>query len=145
MPPGQYQARLTVQGQSQTQDFNVLIDPRVAAQGVSVAALLEQWDHNKRMNAMVAEVGTLVERVRTALTSADENLQSRLDPIAEELITGPIRYDKPGLQAHISYLRGMTTRSDQVIGRDVIERFRVLRTELDAITAEVDRVLGPGD
>jgi hypothetical protein len=37
----------------------------------------------------------------------------------------------------------MTTGVDQKIGRDAIERHVVLRRELDAVKAEVDRVLGP--
>jgi len=36
----------------------------------------------------------------------------------------------------------MTANVDQKIGRDAIERYEVFRKELDAIRAEVDRVLG---
>jgi hypothetical protein len=36
----------------------------------------------------------------------------------------------------------MTARTDQKIGRDAIERYEVLRAELDEVTAEVDRILG---
>jgi hypothetical protein len=38
----------------------------------------------------------------------------------------------------------MTTRVDQKIGRDALKRHEVLRAELDEITAEVNRLLGPG-
>jgi len=58
-------------------------------------------------------------------------------------VTPPIRYSKPGIQAHISYLAGMTSGADQKIGRDAIARYAVLRKELDAIKAELDRILGP--
>jgi hypothetical protein len=37
----------------------------------------------------------------------------------------------------------MTANVDQKIGRDAIERYAILRKELDAIRAEVERVLGP--
>jgi hypothetical protein len=37
----------------------------------------------------------------------------------------------------------MTTNADQKIGRDAIERYEVLKKELDAIRAEVDHLLGP--
>ncbi len=145
VPPGEYQARLTVEGQSQTQRFNVLIDPNVAKQGVTVADLRELYEHNRTMNAMVAEVTALVQRVRTAQENADDGLRRRLDPLAQQLITGPIRYDKPGLQTHITYLRGMTQRGDKKLGRDAVDRHQVLRGELDQLTAEVNRVLGPGE
>ncbi len=145
VPPGQYQARLDVGGESQTQRFNVLIDPRIEAGGVTVADLREQYEHNKTMNAMVAEVDALIERVETAGEGGDAGMRRRLRPIAGKLITAPIRYSSPGLRDHITYLRGMTARVDMKIGRDAIERHRVLRGELDAITREVNSVLGSGN
>jgi hypothetical protein len=144
VPPGRYQARLTVGGQSHTQPFDVLIDPRIAAGGVTVADLREQYEHNRRMNAMTEEVAALVTRVRQAMEGADAALERQLAPLADKLITPSIRYSQPGLQAHISYLRGMTGRVDMKIGRDAIERYQVLRRELDEVTAEVNAVLGPG-
>src|SRR5690606_41917054 len=45
-----------------------------------------------------------------------------VDALASKLITEPVRYGKPGLQAHISYLAGMTARTDQKVGRDAIDR-----------------------
>jgi len=142
VPPGRYQARLTVGGTAQTQSFDVLIDPRVEAGGVTVADLREQYEHNQRMNAMVAEVQALVERVQAAMESGDADVRRRLGPVAEKLITGPIRYSSPGLDEHIDYLCGMTARVDMKIGRDAIERYQVLRAELDKATADVNRILG---
>lgn len=143
-PPGEYEAKLTVGNATLTQPFTVLIDPRIAAEGVTVADLREQFEHNTRMRAMVAEVRALVERVQEAQGMTEGENRARIDGIASKLETGPVRYSKPGLQAHISYLAGMTTRVDQKIGRDAIERYHVLRAELDVITSEVNRVLGPG-
>ena len=127
---------------TQTQPFRVLIDPRVAEGGVTVADLVEQYEHNERMSAMVEEVNALVERVQGALQSGSADVKRRLAPVAEKLITPDVRYSKPGLQDHIRYLQSMTTRVDQKVGRDAIERANVLREELDAATAEVDRILG---
>ena len=54
-----------------------------------------------------------------------------------------MRYGKPGLQAHVNYLAGMTANVDQKIGRDAIERYEVLKQEFETLRAEADRVLGP--
>jgi len=142
VPPGQYQARLTVRGDAQTQRFNVLIDPRIEEMGVTVADLREQYEHNTKMNAMVEEVDALIERVRTAQDSGDAGLERRIAPVAEKLITAPIRYSSPGLRDHITYLRGMTARVDMKIGRDAITRHGILRGELDEITREANAILG---
>jgi photosystem II stability/assembly factor-like uncharacterized protein len=147
VPPGTYQARLTVGDATLTQPLTLLIDPRIAAEGITVADLKEQFDHNTRMRAMVAEVGALIARVRDAqnklrASSPGSELLKRLDAAAGTLLTEPVRYGKPGLQAHISYLAGLTAGADMKIGRDAIERHDVLRKELDAVKAQVQAILG---
>ena len=148
-PPGAYQARLKVGSIVQTQPFNVLIDPNVAADGVTPADLKEQFEHNMRMRQLVTDVNQVVARVRDAqsklrnATGADAEKAKQVEAIAAKLLSEPVRYGKPGLQAHITYLVGMTTSADQKIGRDAAERYDVLKKELDAIRADVDRLLGP--
>jgi photosystem II stability/assembly factor-like uncharacterized protein len=145
LPPGQYQVRLKTGAVSQTQPFNVAIDPRVAADGVTVADLQEQFEHNMRMRELVTSVNQVVTRVREAQnklrTSGGD--PARVTALAAKLLTEPVRYGKPGLQAHITYLAGMTTNVDQKIGRDAIERYEVLKKEFDALRQEADQVLGP--
>lgn len=149
LPPGRYQARLKTGVVTQTQPFNVLIDPRVAADGVTQADLQEQFDHNLRLRELIAGVNQLVARVRDAQnklrnsTGVDAETLNRVNVVAAKLLTEPVRYGRPGLQAHITYLAGMTASIDQKIGRDASERYGVLKKELDAIRAEVDQLLGP--
>ena len=145
-PPGEYVVRLTVDGRAQTRPFTVLIDPRLAAEGLTAADLREQFEHNTRMAAMVAEVNQLVGRVREAQKTfgadPDSAMAKRVEALASKLLTEPVRYGKPGLQQHVNYLAGMTRAVDQKVGRDAIARYAVLRKELDAIQAEAKAVLG---
>jgi hypothetical protein len=143
-PPGEYQARLTVGDVTLTTPFTVLVDPRLAEEGITAADLQEQFRHNMRMRDMVAEVGVLVDRVEEAMQVTSGARALDLQAVMDKLVAGPVRYSKPGLRDHIRYLAGMTTRVDQKVGRDALERADVLRSELDAITAEVDRILGSG-
>ena len=147
VPPGQYQARLKVDTTTSTEAFSVLIDPRVAADGVTLANLQEQFEHNMRMRELVNSVNQIAARVRDAqakmrnASATDGDTANRVNAIAAKLFTPQVRYSKPGLQAHITYLAGMTANIDQKIGRDAIERYEVLRKELDEIRAELDSVL----
>jgi hypothetical protein len=149
VPPGRYQARLKIGSTALTEAFNVLIDPRVAEDGVTVADLQEQFAHNMRMRELVTGVNQLVTRVRDAQTKlrnaapADSEMSTKVSALAAKLLSEPVRYGKPGLQAQITYLASMTANIDQKIGRDAIERYAILKKEFDAISAEVDRVLGP--
>jgi len=145
-PPGSYQARLKVGATTQTQPFMLLIDPNVAADGVTVADLKEQFEHNLRMRQLVTDANQLATRVRDAQAKlkgagGSTTNSSQVDEIAAKLFTEPVRYGKPGLQAQITYLAGMTIAADQKIGRDAVERYAILRKELDTLRGQLDTIL----
>jgi hypothetical protein len=146
--PGSYTLRLAAGGKTMTQPLTVLIDPREAKDGVTIADLREQFQHNVKVRDMVSEVNQLVanvesarQRLRNASGPAADTLR-RLDALRAKLVTPPVRYSKPELQAHIQYLYSLTTQADQKIGRDAIDRFKVLRTELDQRQTEARELLG---
>jgi hypothetical protein len=93
-----------------------------------------------RMRELVSSVNQLVIRVREAMNKSPHD--ARLTALAAKLLTEPVRYGKPGLQAHVTYLASMTANVDQKIGRDAIERYQVLKKEFDTLRAEADRILG---
>ena len=64
--------------------------------------------------------------------------------VGDQLLTPSIRYSKPGLQSHISYLAGMTGRVDQKVGKDALDRYEVLKKELDALEASFNKIMGGG-
>jgi hypothetical protein len=142
--PGAYQARVTINGQAYTQPFNLLVDPRLAEEGLTAADLQEQFDFNVRMQAMVQSVGELTSEVQRALQQAqaagNAAKTTALEAVAGKLLDQPVRYGKPGLRTHVTYLSRMVTGVDQKVGRDALERADVLAKELDAVRAEFARV-----
>ena len=148
-PPGDYQARLTVAGQSKTVPFTVSIDPRLADEGTTVADLKEQFAHNTRVRALITDVNGAVTRVRTATTrlkgatGAAADTLAKVEAIGDKLLTQPVRYGAPGLQANATYLLGMTARTDQKVGKDALNRYTVLRKEFDELNAQLNRIIPP--
>jgi hypothetical protein len=155
--PGEYRVRLTVRGangatSSFTQPLTIVMDPRVARDGVTLADLREQFDHNVRVRDLVSDVNRAVAAIRSARTRlaaannpAAADTLHRLSAVESELVTPPIRYSKPGLQAHITYLYGMTNDADQKIGSDAVERYQTLRSALDRQIAALRALIGPYD
>lgn len=147
VPPASYQVKLTVDGASQTQPFKVLIDPNVAASGVTEADLVEQYTHILDMRAFTQQVNQLVNRVRVARDAAKAGPAEKLAAVEQlysQLVTWPegIRYARPGLQQHASYLAGLGTRVDQKVGRDAVERLAVLKQDYARLKAEADKLIG---
>jgi hypothetical protein len=149
--PGRYTVRLTVDGSRMEQPLVVRPDPRQLRDGITPAVLQAQLAHNLKVRDLVSETNRLAARVRearTRLNGAPPGTVQRdslrlLQELESKLLTPPVRYSRPGLQAHVAYLYGMTTQADQRVPRDATERYAVLRRELDALQAEARRLLGP--
>lgn len=152
--PGAYRVRLTVAGANggtaltETQPLEIRIDPRVAQDGVSLADLRGQFEHNVRVRDLVSDANRAVAAVRAArirlkgATGPAADTLAAVSAIEAQLVTPPIRYSKPGLQAHIAYLYGMTTAADQAVGRDAVERYDTLRAELDVQLRALQKAIG---
>jgi hypothetical protein len=138
--PGKYSVKLTVGSWTNTQPFTLIEDPRVTKTGVTRADLKEQFEHNLRVRDLVSDVNKLVARVRAAQRAS---ANPKVAELADALITSPIRYSQPKLQTHITYLYSMTSATDQKIGRDAVERYGVLRKQLDDLIKQADAILGP--
>ncbi|MGD8319498.1 MAG: glycosyl hydrolase [Gemmatimonadota bacterium] len=72
--PGHYQVRLTVDGQSQTRSFDIEINPRAAASGVTVADLQDRHDFAARIRDRVSEANEAVIKMRAIKKAVDERL-----------------------------------------------------------------------
>jgi photosystem II stability/assembly factor-like uncharacterized protein len=142
--PGKYTVKLTAGSYTSSQPFTVIEDPRITADGVTTADLQEQFDHNIKVRELVSEVNKSVARVRVARTklTGDADKLAKLNEVASHLITPAIRYSKPELQTHITYLYGMTNNTDQKIGQDAVERYQTLKKELDERNEQLQAILG---
>jgi hypothetical protein len=95
-------------------------------------ALDAQLAFNLKVRDLVSDANRVAERLRAAPNTA----------LDAEFFTPPVRYSKPGLQAHIAYLYGENTGADQRVGRDAMDRYAELRKALDALTARIPAASG---
>ena len=147
--PGTYAVRLRVGDSVVTQPLVVRSDPRVTRDGVTSTILADKLAHELRVRDMVTDVNAAVAQLLTAKRrlgaspeGAAADTLARLGSLERLLVTPPIRYSQPALQAQIQYLYTVTTSADQQVGRDAIDRYRVLRKELDTALAQLRAALG---
>ncbi len=142
--PGDFSVRLTVGEVTTTTRLHITEDPRITADGVTTADLTEQFEHNIKVRDLVSEVNKTVARLRAAQVQYKNNdsILPRLNELSAHLVTPIVRYSKPELQTHITYLYGLTNQADQKIGMDAVERLKTLRKELDEKVAELNKILG---
>ena len=147
--PGKYTAEISAgSGNAVSRGFNLLPDPRIVNDGVTVAVMKEQFDVAMRVRDLVSEANMLAARIRDAkrrlgsATGAAADTLRRINAVEARLITPAIRYSKPELLTHITYLYSVTNQADQKLGRDVTERYDALKRELDGLLTETNRILG---
>jgi photosystem II stability/assembly factor-like uncharacterized protein len=147
--PGLYAVRLTAGSITTTQPLTVVEDPRILRDGITLADLKAQFDHNMAVRELVSDANKTVARLRAAqqklrgATGAQADQLAKLNALADKMITSPIRYSEPKLLTHITYLYSMTNGADQRPGKDAIDRLKVLRKDLDERKKELDKLVGP--
>ncbi len=143
--PGTYTARLTVDGQQQTRSFEVLMDPRVAADGVTVADLREQFDLGIEIRTAIEDADATIERLEGAMRRVSEggDIERQLTEIEAALVTDQSisSYPQPMLRDQLNYLSGSSQRADQKPGEDMYERLEVLVSELEAHKIRLQRLM----
>jgi hypothetical protein len=113
-----------------------------------VAVMKEQFEMSMKARDLVSEATMLATRIREAkrrlanASGAAADTLQKVNAVEARLVTPPIRYSKPELLTHITYLYSVTNDADQKLGRDVTERYDFLKKELDSLKAETDRILG---
>jgi photosystem II stability/assembly factor-like uncharacterized protein len=154
--PGTYQARLTVGDWSETRSFQVLIDPRVAADGVTQDDLEAQLALNLQIRDVLSDARKTSHRIDVArkeveqkaaevetgeVSTKAQGLLEQLAALDAILVTKDGRYQQPMLIDQLEYLSNMTGRADQRPGADAYVRLEELKQELSGCTAELKSLL----
>jgi len=148
VPPGTYQARLTVGEWSSTVTFEALTDPRVVREGITVDLLTEQANFALSVRdtlSMARHTAAILQRMEHEVEGAEaasaEELAEQLEAIHAQLLTAPRRYSPPMLLDQLQYLYGNLSRADQAPGDDAYTRHDELGYELGGLIHELERVL----
>jgi photosystem II stability/assembly factor-like uncharacterized protein len=138
--PGRYTVRLTAGGATQSQPLTVMLDPRLASDGITTPVLTELLQHNLKVRDLVSDVNQLVARVDDDLkklgadnSASAEAQRKELQTLRAQLVTPPVRYSKPELQAHIQYLYSLSNQAEQQVSVDAKARYGELKQALEKV------------
>jgi hypothetical protein len=156
--PGTYQVRLTAGEWTDTQTFELVMDPRIAQDNVTLADLREQFELNTRIRDRISELRLAVRQIRSVNESLGEvreeggapaeraeRISQALTKIEEALIQtreGKVGAQlKPMLMRQLTYLYGMITQADQKPGRDAHQRLQDIEVILERHMSDLKKVL----
>lgn len=145
--PAEYTVRLTHGGETQTAALTLLPDPRLEGD-VSQSDMEAQLAHNQAVGAQLTRHARAIMAIRDALEGLPEDHPDHraLTAIRDQLVTdNSDSYPPRMLDSQLRYLAGMTSRADQLPGRDAYERLETLTAALDAVLSELEAVLAGMD
>jgi hypothetical protein len=164
-PTGKYSVRITANGETKTRDFNIQIDPRLAADGISEADLLEQFRLSVRVRDKVSEANQAVIDIRSLREQIDQRLQKasgrrkdEIQKLADAVLVplktveeeayqvrnrsgqDPLNYPIK-LNNKIAALAGVIESADNKPTAQSVEVFNELSAQLDAQIAKMKETL----
>jgi hypothetical protein len=142
--PGLYQARMSMADWTASQPFEVKMDPRVLAEGISREDVLAQLELSLEVRDTLdraRETARSLEDAKEAGDDGAKTLTPELEEVRSRLVTDPVRYSRPMLIDQLTYLYQNLQRADQRPGRDAYERFEMLRTEWNEILDRLEKLL----
>ncbi len=74
-PTGRYSVRMTANGETKTREFNIALDPRLAAAGISEADLAAQFALSVRVRDKVSQANQAVIDIRNIREQVNQRLQ----------------------------------------------------------------------
>ncbi len=156
VPPGKYTVRLTSGSTVISRTLDLKSDPRVAADGVTDAAISEQVKFQLQVRDALSDARKLQQSIEQAMQKA--GLKPELDPGAVGSSPGTAKYDHPlralyakvvntpgiytqgMLIAQLQNIQSMVQQADQRVGRDAHERYADLIKEMQAIEAQLKKL-----
>jgi photosystem II stability/assembly factor-like uncharacterized protein len=155
--PGNYIAKLTAAGVTKSVNFTVEVDPRVLADNVTTAELVEQQNFLLRVRDAISDARKLQDRVEQAMKKANVPLPtppgpgedvntvpyaSPLQKIWAQIVDAQGPYPKPVLINQLQNISRMLGQADQKVGKEAYKRFDDLVKDLIVLKAETDKVAG---
>ena len=129
VPPGMYQARLTVGNWSSGVSFEVKMDPRVLKEGITEADVSAQAEFALKVRDTLSHARRVAAKVEKAIKDKGKG-EEILAAVKKQLISDPGRYAQPMLLDQLEYFYSNLIRADQRPGQDAYDRYEELNSAL---------------
>lgn len=138
--PGTYTAKLTVGEQSFEQSFEIIIDPRVNAEGISKSDIEEQITMQNKVIDLLSEARKLQDKLeKEAKSLKKKKAKAKVDrlvkvnSVLKQLKNEKGAYPQQMMVSQISYLLNMISRADQLPGKEATDRYEELIQQFDKV------------
>lgn len=137
--PGSYTAKLTVNGKSSEQSFDVLMDPRLEEEGVTKEMIREQLVLQNKVNDLLSEARKFQDSLEKKIKETKDKAEKEsLETILSAIKNDEGAYPQQMMVAQISYLSNIIGGADKKPGNEELQRFEELQQQFQAVKQKVN-------
>ncbi len=143
VPPGTYQVRLNVDGETTfTQEAILRIDPRIAADNVTQSDLLAQFEFGIDLMNARGDAADAVQKIDSLIKNDSDESTTQIAKRLRALLVTEVgdSYPQPMLIDQLRYLSGFTSQGDFRPGKDAYQRLAQLQSDLAAIIQQLEEL-----
>ncbi|MBT8261575.1 MAG: hypothetical protein KJO05_02055 [Bacteroidia bacterium] len=138
--PGKYSVKLMIAENTLEQSFDLLMDPRVIAQGITKNDIQKQLTLQNKVIDLLSEARKLQadledesKELKGKKAKVKKERLAKVDAVLEQLKNAEGAYPQQMLVSQIGYLLNMISGADQLPGKDAEQRFTDLLSEFQGI------------
>ena len=137
VPPGNYIAKLTVGEKTLEQPFEILVDPRLAEEGIDNTIILDHLAFENKVLDLLTEARKFQSELEAQIKKTKGDEKASLETVLKEIKNDEGAYPQQMLVAQISYLSYIVGGADKVPGNEEVERLKELQQQFNSVKNKV--------
>ena len=137
VPPGSYIAKLTVGENTFEQPFEILVDPRLAEEGIDNTIILDHLAFENKVLDLLTEARKFQSELEAQIKKSKGDEKASLETVLKEIKNDEGAYPQQMLVAQISYLSYIVGGADKVPGNEEVERLKELQQQFNSVKNKV--------
>ncbi|MFC3973904.1 WD40/YVTN/BNR-like repeat-containing protein [Maribacter confluentis] len=138
VPPGDYIVRLTVGTEEYEQPFKIMVDPRMAKEGIDSTIITEHLSFENKVLQLLTNVRKFQSNLESEIKKSKGDKKENLEKILKEIKNDEGAYPQQMLAAQTAYLSYIVGDADKIIGKDMKERYLELVAALEKLEKEAN-------
>ena len=135
--PGNYIAKLTVGEKTLEQPFEILVDPRLAEEGIDNTIILDHLAFENKVLDLLTEARKFQSELEAQIKKSKGDEKASLETVLKEIKNDEGAYPQQMLVAQISYLSYIVGGADKVPGNEEVERLKELQQQFNSVKNKV--------
>ncbi|WP_299317140.1 hypothetical protein [uncultured Maribacter sp.] len=136
--PGTYTAKLTVGKEIFDQPFEILVDPRLAEEGIDETIIKDHLVFENKVLALLTEARKFQSQLEKEIKKTTGDKKASLEKTLKEIKNDEGAYPQQMLVPQIAYLSYIVGGADKIPGNEEVERLKELQLQFNTIKNQVE-------